>query len=129
MCQDIPVSIAAQASRPIREKLNGGSNYGSLLCPTHFTTEPSVRPPLSLILVLVWLWAWKSCYLQSINEPLQVCVVLLSELLHCETRICSRMKRRLLLYQRLLSFVYIKPQNGAPLAPVLFFPLQIVMLV
>lgn len=35
---------------------------------------------LSLILALVWLWAWRSCYLQSINEPLQVRVVLLSEL-------------------------------------------------
>lgn len=35
---------------------------------------------LSLTLALVWLWAWRSCYLQSINEPLQVRVVLLSEL-------------------------------------------------
>lgn len=35
---------------------------------------------LSLILALVWLWAWRSCYLQSINEPLQVRVILLSEL-------------------------------------------------
>lgn len=47
---------------------------------------PHIIPPscklrlLSLILALVWLWAWRSCYLQSINEPLQVRVVLLSEL-------------------------------------------------
>lgn len=47
---------------------------------------PHIIPPscklqlLSLILALVWLWAWRSCYLQSINEPLQVRVLLLSEL-------------------------------------------------
>lgn len=111
---------AAQASRPIREELNGGSYYGSLVCPTHSTTEPSARPPLPLILVLVWLWVWTSCYLQSINEPLQVCVVLLSELLLCEPRICSSMKQRLLLYYRLFSLVYIKPQIGAPSSPQFF---------
>lgn len=38
-CQHISVSIAAQASRPIREELNGGSYYESVVCPTHYTAE------------------------------------------------------------------------------------------
>lgn len=80
MHQHIPASIAAQGSMPIREDFNGCSYYGSFVGPTHYTAEPSARPTVSLIAALVWLRAFRSCFLASINEPLQVFGVLLSEL-------------------------------------------------